>query len=351
MFTFTLKDIFNFIKGNIKSYFSIYLVIIFYIVFYNCSYFEGLKSELELRGSSPYFMVVEFSWFISIISSILFIKHRNTENGDYGFYRFLVFIILLLLYKLHLTGVTSPIGMLGIFVFMPLLLSFIFLTYRTKFFNIYLILFFSIPISLTIRDRIITTNFLETCDAETPKAEFNPIYLPDEFFHEEVVNGETKLVPNVVVTSIVYDSEIEREKQEFKENYIYIYNNCGYFDYKDRTTIVRSLIKEGYIILCKDGSYYKKELKCSHCSKESYEYTIEKVSLDKKVKRDVLSRAWDLSIYTSSNPSYIKGTWVHCLYNAKEKNEVKFPKIRNTEKDYRNFIKSLSEKITETQGE
>ena len=100
--------------------------------------------------------------------------------------RNLVFIpLLILLIFLYIIAVKShryTAGLLDVLYFLPVLVTFILWNKKSANPTRNLIIFLVVPFSLIAFDKIVALGFQLSCPFTTPKAEYNPIYLPKRFF-------------------------------------------------------------------------------------------------------------------------------------------------------------------------
>lgn len=134
---------------------------------------------------------------------------------------------------------------------LPIIILFWFLIRRLKWRYLFLLLFLAFPAFLVVKDGIEIYHFKNTCNQNTPKAWYDPIYLPIDFFHEEKDNnGVTKRVPNIIKLPVYDDSLYDKYKK-----HISFYWNCDIFkgnatDVIERRARIKNLILQGNIVLC-----------------------------------------------------------------------------------------------------
>ncbi|MFV0626366.1 MAG: hypothetical protein ACK5N8_03330 [Alphaproteobacteria bacterium] len=271
---------------------------------------------------------------------LLLIIPLNKKGIQYIFIKKLYFISLLIpqsicYYLLIFTSRGDGISYIMLpHYWAPLFITFLFLVYDIKYKLIYILLFFAIPIGAIAREKIITDNFIATCESKTPKAEYNPIYLPDEFFHEEIIDGKRILEPNIKDSTEIKNNKLFTKTENStmdNDTAKYIYWTCGVFkkgifdkkeDMERLYETFTLLTNNKHIILCKDY--------------ENSTYITKQVISPNEM--EVITKKYELDIFTGIK-GIIPGTSIKCQYHNNKK------KI-----DYENFIKPLSEK-PETLGE
>lgn len=250
--------------------------------------------------------------------------------------RDIVFIPLLaLLIYLYFIAVKShryTAGLLDIFYFFPVLITFILWNKKSANPTRNLIIFLAVPFSLIAFDKIVTLGFQLSCPFTTPDAEYNPIYLPKRFFHEE----DGKLVPNIQEVSkygTFKEYRYERVKYAIPDtnNTIFMYTRCTLQD----IDITDKLLEKGNIVLCQNIHFldinYQKVI-------DSFVATIEKMERGgQKVKiatlhSKILNKKYEKYWLRYSSKSY-------CSFgNIFGENDAQF---RAKELDYTNYIKLL----------
>ena len=140
--------------------------------------------------------------------------------------RNLVFIpLLILLIFLYIIAVKShryTAGLLDVLYFLPVLVTFILWNKKSANPTRNLIIFLVVPFSLIAFDKIVALGFQLSCPFTTPKAEYNPIYLPKRFFHEE----DGKLVPNIQKINRI--PSFHDLPDVHREHSILVYDMCGW---------------------------------------------------------------------------------------------------------------------------
>lgn len=325
---------------NKNQYLWILPVLVFPLVLWSCYTILDLyrQSDISTAGFAGLFMIL-ISYGLLFFCAIPFNKRTDKNIPAKRVYYSLLLIPTFLFY-IVIAGMSckSTLCLLNPFNFLPALVVFWFLIKGTKHKKTYVLLFFAFPMLIIANDYLQTWYFLATCEAKTPKAEYNPIYLPDEFFHEEIIDGETKLVPNIRdSTEINNFNNIESNK--FSSGYIYIYWVCSVFENRkpskpesiDKLSMTtRGLIKNNNIILCKD---YRN-------GNNVYEQVLS------MKKRKTLAKLYSIKKHTGFER--FPGTWVYCKYSKNDKNEP--GNLKKSDLNYINYIKPLSEE-TINQGE
>lgn len=148
----------------------------------------------------------------------------------------------------YVAGIIHPVYIL------PLLITFIFINRKSKNFSRNLVFFLFIPFSLIAFDNIVTLGFQITCPFTTPKAEYSPIYLSRQYFHEENINGKRILIPNIIEIngSKHYDTA---KFLETDRNIVLFRNGCNLTKYK------KQLMEKGNIVLCTENNVRTKRYK------------------------------------------------------------------------------------------
>ena len=178
------------------------------------------------------------SWPIFIVSMLALPMYYKSKKRNLVFIPLLALLIYLYFIAIRMHKYTA--GLLDPIFFLPALIAFILWNKKTANPTRNLIIFLAVPFSLIAFDKIVTLGFQLSCPFTTPEAEYNPIYLPKRFFHEE----DGKLVPNI--------QEI-KELQVYANyrvpdisNTIFLYDFCGWTD----KNVTQKLIEQRNIVLC-----------------------------------------------------------------------------------------------------
>jgi hypothetical protein len=231
---------FNIVKG---AYILLFIICI-------PEMFERSRGELAAAFSETIAVVLHvLVFFVSI--PILMSLYKSKDKPLLILISILAFQIVLYFYSSKMGVYVS--GLLNPFLLLPPLITFIFINKNAQNFSRNLVMFLFIPFFIVGIDKIITLGFQLTCPYTTPKAEYNPIYLPLNFFHEKTVNGVSTLAPNI--TEITGYNRYDKSNMLNSGGKILLYHKCAWTEYKDK------LIKTGNIILCvKDNRNYNSEL-------------------------------------------------------------------------------------------
>ena len=179
------------------------------------------------------------SWPIFIVSMLALPMYYKSKKRNLVFIPLLALLIYLYFIAIRMHKYTA--GLLDPIFFLPALIAFILWNKKTANPTRNLIIFLAVPFSLIAFDKIVTLGFQLSCPFTTPKAEYNPIYLPKRFFHEE----DGKLVPNIQeINRIPSFHDLPDIHQEHS---ILVYDTCGWVKEK----IAKELLRKGNVILCK----------------------------------------------------------------------------------------------------
>lgn len=177
-------------------------------------------------------------WAVFIVSMLALPMYYKSKKRNLVFIPLLIFLIFLYIIAVKSHRYTA--GLLDVLYFLPVLVTFILWNKKTANPTRNLIIFLAVPFSLIAFDKIVTLGFQLSCPFIIPETEYNPIYLPKRFFHEE----DGKLVPNI--------QEI-KELQVYANyrvpdinNTIFLYDFCGWTD----KNVTQKLIEQRNIVLC-----------------------------------------------------------------------------------------------------
>lgn len=178
-------------------------------------------------------------WAVFIVSMLALPMYYKSKKRNLVFIPLLIFLIFLYIIAVKSHRYTA--GLLDILYFLPVLVTFILWNKKTANPTRNLIIFLAVPFSLIAFDKIVTLGFQLSCPFTTSEAEYNPIYLPKRFFHEE----DGKLVPNIQeINRIPSFHDLPDIHQEHS---ILVYDTCGWVKEK----IAKELLRKGNVILCK----------------------------------------------------------------------------------------------------
>lgn len=179
------------------------------------------------------------SWPIFIVFMLALPMYYKSKKRDIVFIPLLALLIYLYFIAVKMHKYTA--GLLDPIFFLPVLITFILWNKKSANPTRNLIIFLAVPFSLIAFDKIVTLGFQLSCPFTTFKAEYNPIYLPQRFFHEE----DGKLVPNIQEINRI--PSFHDLPDLYREHSILVYDTCGWVKEK----IARELLEKGNIILCK----------------------------------------------------------------------------------------------------
>lgn len=221
-------------KQKVLNIFKITYLVLLIISLPEIFVYVGGEAVLGIWNTLAWFAL----WAVFIVFMLALPMYYKSKKRDIVFIPLLA--LLIYLYFIAVKSHRYTAGLLDIFYFFPVLITFILWNKKSANPTRNLIIFLAVPFSLIAFDKIVTLGFQLSCPFTTPDAEYNPIYLPKRFFHEE--NG--KLVPNI---------------QEIKElqiyanyrvpdisNTIFLYDFCGWTD----KNVTQKLIEQRNIVLC-----------------------------------------------------------------------------------------------------
>ena len=187
------------------------------------------------------------SWPIFIVSMLALPMYYKSKKRNLVFIPLLALLIYLYFIAIRMHKYTA--GLLDPIFFLPALITFILWNKKTANPTRNLIIFLAVPFSLIAFDKIVTLGFQLSCPFTTPKAEYNPIYLPKRFFHEE----DGKLVPNIQkISKYGTFKEYRYDKVKYTipdtDNTIFMYTRCTLQD----IDITDKLLEKGNIVLCQN---------------------------------------------------------------------------------------------------
>lgn len=274
------------------------------------------------------------SWPIFIVFMLALPMYYKSRKRNAVFIPLLAFLIYLYFIAIRMHKYTA--GLLDPIFFLPALITFILWNKISAKPVRNLIIFLAIPFSLVAFDKIVTLGFQLSCPFTTPEAEYNPIYLPKRFFHEE--NG--KLVPNIkVVSKYGTFKEYRYDKVKYTipdtNNTIFMYTRCTLQD----ADITDRLLEKGNIVLCQNihslDINYQKVIDSFIATIEKMEKGGQKVNiatLHSKILNKKYEKCWLRRLSSS-----------YCRFgNIFDGNNVQF---RAKELDYANYIKSLDKEV------
>lgn len=269
-------------------------------------------------------------WAVFIVLMLALPMYDESKKRNFIFIPLLCLLIYLYIFAVETHRYTA--GILDPIYFLPVLITFILWNKKTKNPSRNLIVFLFVPFCLVAFDKIVTLGFQVSCPFTTPAAEYNPVYLPKRYFHEE--NG--KLVPNIQeISKYGTFKEYRDDKVKYTipdtDNTVFMYTRCTLQD-KD---ITDRLLKKGNIVLCQNIHF----LDINHQEViDGFIATIEKMEKGgKKVKiatlySKILNKKYEKFWLRRSSSSYCHFGDILGINNAH---------FRGRELDYANYIKSL----------
>ena len=182
--------------------------------------------------------------------------HRNTKNiKEYRIWASLLFLFIISHYvTLSRHGIDAKFCLSPLIVWAPLTIIY-FLTKINELRYICMFCFIAIPLFFSISSFIKEKEFIRTCEKQTPSIQYNPIYLPQKFFH----HTDDGMQPNIVEVDGKYDENKEwisyLDERLYKDynNQILIYKSCKKIE-KIKNILKDVSVKN--VILCGD-SYIK----------------------------------------------------------------------------------------------
>lgn len=222
-------------KQKILNLFKLAYIVLFIISIPNMFESSGIDAASVFWEN----LAEVISWIIFIIFLLSLPIYYNSKLRNHIFIPIL--ILQIYLYFIAIRAHRYTAGLLDPIYLTPVLITFILWNNKSKKFSRNLIIFLFIPFFLVAFDKIITLGFQLSCSFTIPKAQYNPIYLPRQFFHIE----NERLVPNIQeISEIPSFHDLPKLNREYT---ILVYDSCGWVKEK----IANELLKRGNIILCK----------------------------------------------------------------------------------------------------
>lgn len=197
--------------------------------------YDGGEAILGLWNTLAWFAL----WAVFIVSMLALPMYYKSKKRNLVFISLL--ILLIFLYIIAVKSHRYTAGLLDVLYFLPVLVTFILWNKESANPTRNLIIFLAVPFSLVAFDKIVTLGFQLSCPFTTPEAEYNPIYLPKRFFHEE----DRKLVPNIQEINQI--PSFHDLPDVHREHSILVYDMCAWV----KEEIAKELLRKGNIILCK----------------------------------------------------------------------------------------------------
>lgn len=254
---------FLFYENNKVSYLKL---IRNFLLLYICAYyyFEIISSLFSEPDRGIFFKPDEIGIILILIPPMLF----------WGIVTFLIllvpqkiayflFVIVLITVYPAVHNCINPICYLNPIYYPFVFLSFVFLFKNSKYFNHIFIIFLLLPSAVIITDDIIgrrkIANFYTLCEQQTPKAEYTPIYLSEDYFHETLIGDRKKSEPNIIEGNRQWNKDKqsyviteceekwlkENKPQNYKKIIIYLINQCAQNE-------VQNCLSQQNIVLCQN---------------------------------------------------------------------------------------------------
>lgn len=244
------KSILNFLflkpDGNIDWIKSIRNILLLFIILYYIDFFYLSNDTSRMWMDTGDGGMVVFGYIIiCYISAFFILCLRLFKNKIFWLLQIFCLAALFFFYRLVILFCITPFCLLNPLSFIPLVWG-IFLFFKgSKYFNLIFTILILIPSTIIITDdivgRIKISHFYNTCKEETPKAEYNPIYLPKEYFHQENINGNTVWKPNIVECKWGNDEN----PQKYSKG-IYVGLGCFESNYK----YTKTYLENDFIVIC-----------------------------------------------------------------------------------------------------
>ncbi len=211
------------------------------LLIYILPYIMWFYSDFSRNGYNcldcglPIFLMGGFCYGITFIIFILSLIHpkRKIFSNIINFCKILLFLVILYFYKELIIECGTPICLLNIIAFPPVFFSFILIFKKMKYFSLLLTIIFLIPATIIITDDALSLPTKENCEISLQEITFNPIELPQKYFHQD----GNKWVPNIVIDPIKFSRKYENK---------IIYIPCPKFD---RTKEIEDY-QQNNIVLC-----------------------------------------------------------------------------------------------------
>lgn len=138
--------------------------------------YVGGEAALGIWNALAWFAL----WAVCIVSMLALPMYYKSKKRNLVFIPLLALLIYLYFIAIRMHKYTA--GLLDPIFFLPALITFILWNKKSANPTRNLIIFLAVPFSLIAFDKIVTLGFQLSCPFTTPKAEYNPIYLPKRFF-------------------------------------------------------------------------------------------------------------------------------------------------------------------------
>lgn len=226
------------IQNILLIYVVSYLIWLYYNSFYNPSVtrisFDCLDCGLPVFGMGILCYILAFT--ISILNLFHAYFEKMFLKRLVKLIEFAVFITILYFYRRTISDCGNPICFLNPFVFPAVVLAFILIFKKSKYFTPFFTILFLIPASIIITDDWMSAPSEVDCKQNMSKVSFSPITLPVTYFHQD--KQTTAWQPN-----IVFPVDLEKE---YENKILYVPSSYC----RESTMLLRKKYKENNIILC-----------------------------------------------------------------------------------------------------
>ena len=222
-------------EQKVLNIFKITYLILLIISLPEIFVYDGGEAALGIWNDLAWFAL----WAVFIVSMLALPMYYKSKKRNLVFIPLLIFLIFLYIIAVKSHRYTA--GLLDVLYFLPVLVAFILWNKKSANPTRNLIIFLAVPFSLIVFDKIVTLGFQLSCPFTTPEAEYNPIYLPKRFFHEE----DGKLVPNIQEINQI--PSFHDLPDVHWEHSILVYETCGWI----KEEIAKELLRKENVILCK----------------------------------------------------------------------------------------------------
>lgn len=282
-----------------------------------------------------------YYYAIAIWGIILLILHKNTNKKiKYNIWGIILFLLITSHYiTICRHGIKALDYLFPLIIWPPLTILWI-LVRKLKFWYFYLLCFVAVPIFFSIKDFIKEQQFSISCEQQTPSIQYNPIYLPEKFFH--MANG--KLEANIIEVDGKYNEKKEwisylderLYEDEDYHNQILVYTSCSDLRYIKNIKNILKNISANNVVLCHDRSIKE--------TSSEVQQIVNTINLVKDGKKEPI--VTDIRLRLAAKPfigSFLakkgKKNITYCTYSDYDpQNNTLWRKIK-TDKSYSKFIK------------
>ena len=222
-------------EQKVLNIFKIIYLVLLIISLPEIFVYVGGEAALGIWNALAWFAL----WAVFIVSMLALPMYYKSKKRNLVFIP--LFILLIFLYIIAVKSHRYTAGLLDVLYFLPVLVTFTLWNKKSAKPTRNLIIFLAVPFSPIVFDKIVTLGFQLSCPFTTPEAEYNPIYLPKRFFHEE----DGKLVPNIQEINQI--PSFHDLPDVHWEHSILVYETCGWI----KEEIAKELLRKGNVILCK----------------------------------------------------------------------------------------------------